>query len=322
VEEDEGEKRPMPYFVPNMTLEEGFSPVPDLEEFRRLLEDPGTTPEQRLAVSESLVWSMYNAQDEWLAIKGTLAARGVDSLPRPAAARKRGSKGKFGAGQRKAGHPWEPEHPTVWEDQKEAMLYDYKWDPAVEKRGKQDPIAQSEKLRSRRAGLRATFEHPQVYPGYEAPGSVREPMQTRGRKGPAPHSRNISPTKTTAPPPPPAPPPTAETPAPPVKRGPGRPRKNAAPAGTTAHVAEGILSLHFGASGRESMGSILSREPTPAPPAPHTGKTYKTPTWHEMGVQPPKPTLEEEFQAAAAQHDLGKRRRASADEGVAGKKRM
>ncbi|KAH0534133.1 hypothetical protein FGG08_007275 [Glutinoglossum americanum] len=117
-----------------------FRTITDPEKFLASLQDPEDKS------TRSLYQSVQNAadtlkiwQDEWMAIEARVAR----------------------LQQRKAHNPRAALDPIVFEDQKEADLYGYKWDPNPKKRGLQDPMAQrtgrmvgGRELRRRGPGLR------------------------------------------------------------------------------------------------------------------------------------------------------------------------
>ncbi|KAF8537467.1 hypothetical protein BDD12DRAFT_223224 [Trichophaea hybrida] len=280
--------RTLPYYiqdVPDTGNTYPFTSLTALDEYRKLLNDPGLTPEEQLAVEESLVFSLHSAQEEWYLLEQIACAKG-------AAAPKKLRKGTKAPQRRR--DPFKPEDPIVYEDKKEAALYSYD--------------NSSNKYSMRREGLRTRQKHldPIIVPGYEfAPGvpQTMEPKLTRGRN----KNETSSARETTTPAPAHATgsskvprPATAansgrSTPAvitgdQPVKRGPGRPRKDglapgsrpvviAAPAATTVsaaipststQVSQSMFKISFGMQGRESMKGILSRDVSPGTSHPST----------------------------------------------------
>ncbi|KAF8242754.1 hypothetical protein K440DRAFT_638511 [Wilcoxina mikolae CBS 423.85] len=278
----------LPYYIQDVSDIDNsypFTPLAALDEYRKLLNDPGLTPEEQLAVEESLVFSLHSAQEEWHLLEQIACAKG-------AAAPKKVRKGSKAPQRRR--DPFKPEDPVVYEDKKEAALYSYD--------------NSSNKYSMRREGLRTRQKHldPIIVPGYEFAPEVpqtMEPKLTRGRN----KNETSSARETTTPAPAlatgsskvPRPATAANsgrsTPAvitgdQPVKRGPGRPRKDglapgsrplvtAAPAAatvsaatpsTSTQVSQSMFKISFGMQGRESMKGILSRDVSPGTSHPST----------------------------------------------------
>jgi len=310
--------RVLPYYIRdalntgNATL---FPPLPSLDEFRQLLADPELTPEQHMAVEEALVFSMHTTQEEWHLLEQLACTKG-------AAAPRRARKGAKIPPRRR--EPFKPEDPAVYEEQKEAALYSYD--------------NSSSKYSMRREGLRTRQKHldPIVVPGYEyTPGvpQTMEPKLTRGRNKneassvratttPAPAHVTVS---SKVPGPATAANSGRSTPAvvtgdQPVKRGPGRPRKDGLAPGsrpqaaatsaaatsstsapTSAQVSQSVFKISFGKQGRESMKGILSRDVSPGtshpstpadgPPSTANGDSIKQPADERSKVGVPRGTV-------------------------------
>ncbi|KAI9773061.1 MAG: hypothetical protein M1840_008181 [Geoglossum simile] len=98
-----------------------FRTITDPENFLQSLQDPEEKSTASLYRSIENATDVLKAwQDEWMAIEARVAK----------------------LQQRKAHNPRAVLDPVVFEDQKEADLYGYRWDPNPKKRGQQDPVAQ------------------------------------------------------------------------------------------------------------------------------------------------------------------------------------
>jgi hypothetical protein len=273
-----------------------FAELVSPEESLKLLEDPNLTDAQKLAVEENLVFSLYAAQREYMELEKIASKRRAPlSFRQPEAKRKKGVADTLSKPK-----AFVLDNPIVYEDKKECVLYDFAYNPKFDYRGRQDPQNEEEssKQSTRKTRTRAAqkaWEIP-IVPGYEDPKGAKvqgpkEPKETKARRNGDDSTRAANtpvPTKEpkVAPARAPAATTTSATTTPalvvPVKKRPGRPRKDGLPTGSrpattpalaaapvppttsaTVHAKENLVRLKFGKKGRESLKGILSREPSP-----------------------------------------------------------
>ena len=181
---EEGEEEAMPGQLPEgWTLRDYLNaPITPIAEFQERLR-AAQSEEERFSIQESIVKSLHDMQQEFLAIDDV-----VKCLEAEAETAEPGTSG----GDRKrrkvqARNPLEPEDSVIFEDKKEADLYGFTYNPSPSHYGNQVP-------RKRRVGRPATRGRGQsgppipdelpLYPGYEyiPPGGNPQPKATRSRK--------------------------------------------------------------------------------------------------------------------------------------------
>ena len=181
---EEGEEEAMPDQLPEgWTLRDYLNaPITPIAEFQERLR-AAQSEEERFSIQESIVKSLHDMQQEFLAIDDV-----VKCLEAEAETAEPGTSG----GDRKrrkvqARNPLEPEDSVTFEDKKEADLYGFTYNPSPSHYGNQVPT-------KRRVGRPATRGRGQsgppipdelpLYPGYEyvPPGGNPQPKATRSRK--------------------------------------------------------------------------------------------------------------------------------------------
>ena len=181
---EEGEEEAMPDQLPEgWTLRDHLNaPITPITEFQERLR-VAESEEERFSIQESIVKSLHDMQQEFLAIDDV-----VKCLEAEAKTAKPGTSG----GDRKrrkvqTRNPLGPVDPVTFEDKKEADLYGFTYNPSPSHYGNQV-------RRKRRVGRPATRGHRQsgptipdelpLHPGYEyiPPGGNPQPKTTRSRK--------------------------------------------------------------------------------------------------------------------------------------------
>ena len=158
------------------------APITPITEFQERLR-AAQSEEERFSIQESIVKSLHDMQQEFLAIDDV-----VKCLEAEAATAEPGTSGGDRTRRKvQARNPLEPEDPVTFEDKKEADLYGFTYNPSPSHYGNQVP-------RKRRVGRPATRGRGQsgppipdelpLYPGYEyiPPGGNPQPKTTRSRK--------------------------------------------------------------------------------------------------------------------------------------------
>jgi hypothetical protein len=254
-----------------------FKPLSSPDEWKAILANPNLTKAQRLAVQETVVFSMLAAQVEFFKLRGLLEKkRAAELLPKLPAAKKSKTNKHYRQIQ---WTPFEPEDKVVYEDKKEAALYNFEYDPSPHKRGSQDPLTQRYSVRTS-ARMRSQAE-PKIMPGYEyAPLAQVEPKLTRSRGNAQPAtagtitisrpstSRRASP---------------AIRPGEPARRGPGRPRKD----GTNVAIVRASALVPASAPPAATIPAMASA-PKPTPSS--TLASIRVPLSASTSPAPPRAT--------------------------------
>ncbi|RPA97431.1 hypothetical protein L873DRAFT_1116904 [Choiromyces venosus 120613-1] len=206
-----------------------FIPITPISTFQQHLENSKTTAEKFL-VEEKIVEALADMQVEYLMIDEIVKRKEASTPDGEGVAITKPTRGRKKRKLRVVRNPLEPEDPIVWEDKKEAELYGFSYDPAIDKRGKQNADEQQAgkySIRGRELRSRQKAVEMVLYPGYEhvdqrvqtiQPKATRrrKPVADKGGNGELPEElRPVSAT-----------PPVSAAP----KKRPGRPPKNAPPA--------------------------------------------------------------------------------------------
>ena len=181
---EEGEEEAMPDQLPEgWTLRDHLNaPITPIAEFQERLR-AAQSEEERFSIQESIVKSLHDMQQEFLAIDDVVKCLEAEA--------KTAEPGTSGGGRKRrkvqARNLLGPEDPVTFEDKKEADLYGFTYNPSPSHYGNQVP-------RKRRVGRPATRGRGQsgppipdelpLYPGYEyiPPGGNPQPKTTRSRK--------------------------------------------------------------------------------------------------------------------------------------------
>ncbi|KAG0130646.1 hypothetical protein HOY82DRAFT_648743 [Tuber indicum] len=204
-----------------------FIPITPISTFQRYLEN-SKTPAEKFLVEEKIVEALADIQVEYLMIDEIVKRKEASTPDGESIAVSQTARGRKKGKPRVARNPLEPEDPIVWEDKKEAELYGFSYDPAIDKRGKQNADEQQAgkySIRGRELRSRQKAVEMVLYPGYEHIDQrvqTIQPKVTRRRKPAADKEKceeSLEQFRAGS-----APPPASAVP---QKKRPGRPPKNA-----------------------------------------------------------------------------------------------
>ncbi|KAG0633651.1 hypothetical protein HOY80DRAFT_596815 [Tuber brumale] len=204
-----------------------FIPITPISTFQGYLEN-SKTPAEKFLVEEKIVEALADLQVEYLMIDDIVKRKEASTPDGESTAVSQTARGRKKGKPRVVRNPLEPEDPVVWEDKKEAELYGFSYDPAIDKRGRQNADEQQAgkySIRGRELRSRQKAVEMVLYPGYEHIDQrvqTIQPKVTRRRKPAADKEKcGESPEQHRAGS---APPPTSAVP---QRKRPGRPPKNA-----------------------------------------------------------------------------------------------
>jgi len=261
-----------------------FIPVTPVSAFQEYLENSKTPPEKFL-VEEKIVEALADMQVEYLMIDEIIKRKEASTPDGERAAVGRPVRGRQKRKTRVARNPLDLEDPVVWEDKKEAELYGFSYDPAIDKRGKQNADEQQagkysirgRELRSRQKALEMV-----LFPGYEHIDQrvqTIQPKATRRRKPAADKEKSgesLEQLRAGS-----APPPASATP---QKKRPGRPPKNApsalflSAAAKDQATAQALSRTHSADNvARPRVGEKPKVDPNRTPPSSISGTLVRSP---------------------------------------------
>ncbi|CUS13399.1 unnamed protein product [Tuber aestivum] len=206
-----------------------FTPITPISTFQEYLEN-SETPAEKFLVEEKIVGALADMQEEYLRLDEIIKRKEASTPDGEVTAISQVTRGRKKGKPRAAHNPLEPDDAVVWEDKKEAELYGFSYDPAIDKRGKQNADEQQAgkySIRGRELRSRQKAVEMVLYPGYEHIDQrvqTIQPKATRRRKPAADKERNGEPLEQFRAGS--APPPISTVP---QKKRPGRPPKNAPP---------------------------------------------------------------------------------------------
>ncbi|PWW80877.1 hypothetical protein C7212DRAFT_274295 [Tuber magnatum] len=204
-----------------------FIPITPISTFQEYLEN-SKTPAEKFLVEEKIVEALANMQVEYLMIDEIIKRKEASTPDGESTTTGQVARGRRKGKLRVARNPLEPDDPVVWEDKKESELYGFSYDPAIDKRGKQNADEQQAgkySIRGRELRSRQKAVEMVLYPGYEHIDQrvqTIQPKATRRRKPAADKEKNgesLEQLRAGS-----APPPVSAAP---QKKRPGRPPKNA-----------------------------------------------------------------------------------------------
>ncbi|KAI9816703.1 MAG: hypothetical protein M1832_004991 [Thelocarpon impressellum] len=153
------EEAPAEFPVDDVGSSRKLRPLTDPAKFLAALEDPdGRTTAALYEITENAANVLKEWQDEWMEIENRVA-RATQAKPRD---------------------PRAPIDPVTYEDQKEAALYGFRWDPHPAKRGNQDPFTQKRGLVVGGKELRRRDESSRRW-GLESDDAAAQEPGSRGR---------------------------------------------------------------------------------------------------------------------------------------------
>jgi len=261
-----------------------FIPITPVSAFQEYLEN-SKTPAEKFLVEEKIVEALADMQMEYVMIDEIIKRKEASTPDGERAAISRPVRGRQKRKPRVARNPLEPEDPIVWEDKKEAELYGFSYDPAIDKRGKQNADEQQAgkySIRGRELRSRQKAVEMVLFPGYEHIDQrvqTIQPKATRRRKPAADKEKSgESQEQLRAGS---APPPASATP---QKKRPGRPPKNAqsalflSVAAKDQASAQALSRTHSADNvARPRVGEKPKVDPNRTPPSSISGTLVRSP---------------------------------------------
>lgn len=261
-----------------------FIPITPVSAFQEYLEN-SKTPAEKFLVEEKIVEALADMQVEYWMIDEIIKRKEASTPDGERAAISKPVRGRQKRKPRVARNPLEPDDPVVWEDKKEAELYGFSYDPAIDKRGKQNADEQQAgkySIRGRELRSRQKAVEMVLYPGYEHIDQrvqTIQPKATRRRKPAADKEKSgesLEQLRAGS-----APPPVSAAP---QKKRPGRPPKNASSAlflsaAVKDQASAQALSRTHSADNvaRPRVGEKPKVDPNRTPPSSISGTLVRSP---------------------------------------------